>query len=100
MRSLGCWAHAVCWLVWFLSLPRRLHGTAHCTAQHFALQMLRHLGDFPRRLREHCHQVYEYTPCPPVGYPEIEVRACLSITFVWCAAAVPCTADPPCRAGF
>lgn len=38
------------------------------------LQMLRHLGDFPRRLREHAHAVYEYTPCPPVGYPEIEVR--------------------------
>lgn len=38
-----------------------------------AAQMLRHLGDFPRRLRECCHAVYEYTPCPPVGYPEIEV---------------------------
>jgi DnaJ family protein C protein 13 len=35
-------------------------------------QMLRHLGDFPRRLRECSHAVYEYTPCPPVGYPEIE----------------------------
>lgn len=34
--------------------------------------MLRHLGDFPRRLREHCHAVYEFTPCPPVGYPEVE----------------------------
>lgn len=38
-------------------------------------QMLRHLGDFPARLREHGHAVYEYTPCPPVGYPEIEVGA-------------------------
>lgn len=35
--------------------------------------MLRHLGDFPARLREHGHSLYEYTPCPPVGYPEIEV---------------------------
>ena len=35
--------------------------------------MLRHLGDFPRRLRQHCHAAYEYTPCPPVGFPEIEV---------------------------
>ncbi|KFM22645.1 DnaJ-like protein subfamily C member 13 [Auxenochlorella protothecoides] len=35
-------------------------------------RMLRHLGDFPARLREHGHSLYEYTPCPPVGYPEIE----------------------------
>lgn len=41
--------------------------------QRLVPQMLRHLGDFPRRLRESCHAVYEYLPCPPVGYPEIEV---------------------------
>ncbi|KAK2077974.1 hypothetical protein QBZ16_003842 [Prototheca wickerhamii] len=40
-------------------------------------QMLRHLGDFPLRLREHGHARYEYTPCPPVGYPEIEEE-------LWC----------------
>lgn len=39
--------------------------------------MLRHLGDFPLRLREHGHARYEYTPCPPVGYPEIEEE-------LWC----------------
>ena len=33
--------------------------------------MLQHLGDFPGRLAEHGHAVYEYTPCPPVGYPEL-----------------------------
>jgi DnaJ family protein C protein 13 len=34
--------------------------------------MLRHLGDLPRRLAQHCGAVYDYTPCPPVGYPELE----------------------------
>ena len=55
--------------------------------------MLRHLGDFPRRLREHCHLVYEYTPCPPVGYPEIEVGGLSIYHIVCCAAAVPCFAS-------
>ena len=35
------------------------------------VQMLRHLGDFPRRIAQHAHAVYEYTPAPPVGYPEL-----------------------------
>ena len=34
--------------------------------------MLQHLGDFPRRLAQHAHAAYDYTPCPPVGYPELE----------------------------
>ncbi len=34
-------------------------------------QMYRHLGDFPRKLGEHCHAVYEYVACPPVAYPEL-----------------------------
>jgi hypothetical protein len=33
--------------------------------------MYRHLGDFPRKLGEHCHAVYEYVACPPVAYPEL-----------------------------
>ena len=33
--------------------------------------MHRHLGGFPRKLGEHCHAVYEYVACPPVGYPEL-----------------------------
>lgn len=39
--------------------------------------MLRHLGDFPLRLKEYGHALYEYMPCPPVGYPEIEEE-------LWC----------------
>jgi DnaJ family protein C protein 13 len=48
--------------------------TAGMRGQRLVPQMLRHLGDFPGRLRESCHALYDYTPCPPVGYPEIEVR--------------------------
>jgi hypothetical protein len=41
------------------------------------LQMLTHLGNFPARLAEDGHAVYEYTPCPPVGYPELDAE-------LWC----------------
>ncbi len=34
--------------------------------------MLRHLGDFPAKLRQHCHAVYSYTPCPPLEYPQLK----------------------------
>lgn len=34
-------------------------------------QMHQHLGNFPRRLAQHAHAVYEYVACPPVGYPEL-----------------------------
>jgi len=40
-------------------------------------QMLRHLGEFPLKLTQKWSLVYEYTPCPPVGFPEIEGE-------VWC----------------
>ncbi|CAD7701733.1 unnamed protein product, partial [Ostreobium quekettii] len=40
-------------------------------------QMLHHLGMFPYRLWEHTHSVYEYTPLPPVGYPELTDE-------IWC----------------
>lgn len=39
--------------------------------------MLQHLGEFPARLAEHGHAAYEYTPCPPVSYPELEAE-------LWC----------------
>ena len=39
--------------------------------------MLTHLGNFPARLAENGHAVYEYTPCPPVGYPELDAE-------LWC----------------
>lgn len=41
------------------------------------LQLLTHLGDFPHRLPEHCHAVYDYTPLPPIGYPEL-------VDEIWC----------------
>lgn len=40
-------------------------------------QMLRHLGTFPRRLTQRWSLCYDYTPCPPIDYPEIEGE-------VWC----------------
>lgn len=39
--------------------------------------MLQHLGTFTSRLGENGHVVYEYAPCPPVSYPELEDE-------VWC----------------
>jgi len=47
-----------------------------------ALQMLTHLGDFPARLAEHGHAVYEYTPCPPVGYPHSFRKARMHPCFI------------------
>ncbi len=41
------------------------------------LQMHHHLGDFPRKLEQHAHAVYEYVVCPPVGYPELKEE-------MWC----------------
>lgn len=34
-------------------------------------QVLQHLGDFPQKLAQHCHSLYEYAPMPPVTYPEL-----------------------------
>lgn len=34
-------------------------------------QVLQHLGDFPQKLSQHCHCLYEYAPMPPVTYPEL-----------------------------
>ena len=41
------------------------------------VQMHQHLGNFPRRLTQHAHAVYEYVACPPVGYPELKEE-------MWC----------------
>jgi len=40
-------------------------------------QMLAHVGDTSKVLEQHNRAVYEYTPVPPVGYPELD-------TEVWC----------------
>ncbi|KAK6156489.1 hypothetical protein DH2020_010737 [Rehmannia glutinosa] len=31
-----------------------------------------HLGDFPQKLSQHCHSLYDYAPMPPVTYPELK----------------------------
>ena len=51
--------------------------THRMRGQRLVPQMLRHLGDTPRRLSENTSYVYDYTPCPPLGYPEIAEE-------VWC----------------
>ncbi|KAJ4958164.1 hypothetical protein NE237_025275 [Protea cynaroides] len=40
-------------------------------AEHMIRQVLQHLGDFPQKLPQHCHSLYEYAPMPPVTYPEL-----------------------------
>ena len=40
-------------------------------------QLRAHVGDLPRKLQQHSKFVYEYTPIPPIGYPELD-------TEVWC----------------
>ncbi|KAJ7528593.1 hypothetical protein O6H91_15G009400 [Diphasiastrum complanatum] len=35
-------------------------------------QVMKHLGDFPQNLSQHCHALYEYAPMPPVTYPELQ----------------------------
>ncbi|RZR95698.1 hypothetical protein BHM03_00024570 [Ensete ventricosum] len=37
-------------------------------AEHLIRQ---HLGDFPQKLSQHCHSLYDYAPMPPVTYPEL-----------------------------
>ncbi|KAL8189648.1 hypothetical protein R6Q57_029214 [Mikania cordata] len=34
-------------------------------------QVLQHLGDFPQKLSQHCHCLYDYAPMPPVTYPQL-----------------------------
>ncbi|XP_008800082.2 dnaJ homolog subfamily C GRV2 [Phoenix dactylifera] len=41
-------------------------------AEHLIRQILQHLGDFPQKLSQHCHSLYEYAPMPPVTYPELK----------------------------
>lgn len=40
-------------------------------AEQLISQVLQHLGDFPQKLSQHCHSLYEYAPMPPVTYPEL-----------------------------
>lgn len=40
-------------------------------AENLIHQVLQHLGDFPQKLSQHCHCLYDYAPMPPVTYPEL-----------------------------
>ncbi|CAA0821067.1 DnaJ homolog subfamily C GRV2 [Striga hermonthica] len=41
-------------------------------AENLICQVLQHLGDFPQKLSQHCHSMYDYAPMPPVTYPELK----------------------------
>lgn len=41
-------------------------------AENLIRQVLQHLGDFPQKLSQHCHALYDYAPMPPVTYPELK----------------------------
>ncbi|RYR76615.1 hypothetical protein Ahy_A01g001207 isoform F [Arachis hypogaea] len=40
-------------------------------AENLIRQVLQHLGDFPQKLSQYCHVLYDYAPMPPVTYPEL-----------------------------
>ncbi|XLR51691.1 hypothetical protein HN51_002428 [Arachis hypogaea] len=40
-------------------------------AENLIRQVLQHLGDFPQKLTQYCHVLYDYAPMPPVTYPEL-----------------------------
>lgn len=41
-------------------------------AENLICQVLQHLGDFPQKLSQHCHALYDYAPMPPVTYHELK----------------------------
>lgn len=41
-------------------------------AENLIRQVMQHLGDFPQKLSQHCHSLYDYAPMPPVTYPELK----------------------------
>ncbi|KAJ3681674.1 hypothetical protein LUZ60_014247 [Juncus effusus] len=41
-------------------------------AENLIRQVLQHLGDFPQKLSQHCHSLYDYAPMPPVTYPALK----------------------------
>ncbi|XP_073157556.1 dnaJ homolog subfamily C GRV2 isoform X2 [Henckelia pumila] len=41
-------------------------------AENLIRQVLQHLGDFPQKMSQHCHSLYDYAPMPPVTYPELK----------------------------
>ncbi|QHO21597.1 uncharacterized protein DS421_11g348150 [Arachis hypogaea] len=45
-------------------------------AENLIRQVLQHLGDFPQKLSQYCHVLYDYAPMPPVTYPELRDEMC------------------------
>ncbi|KAG9152930.1 hypothetical protein Leryth_012550 [Lithospermum erythrorhizon] len=41
-------------------------------AENLISQVMQHLGDFPQKLSQHCHCLYDYAPMPPVTYAELK----------------------------
>ncbi|XP_078182422.1 DNAJ heat shock N-terminal domain-containing protein [Carex rostrata] len=41
-------------------------------AENLIRQVLQHLGDFPQKLSQHCHALYDYAPIPPITYPNLK----------------------------
>ncbi|AQL05368.1 DnaJ homolog subfamily C GRV2, partial [Zea mays] len=41
-------------------------------AENLICQVLQHLGEFPQKLAQHCHSLYDYAPMPPVTYPNLK----------------------------
>jgi DnaJ family protein C protein 13 len=46
-------------------------------SERLVAQLRAHVGDLSRKLQQHSKYVYEYTPIPPIGYPELDAE-------VWC----------------
>lgn len=59
-------ANLVCFVL--LTIPKEDINELKLLSFH---QVLQHLGDFPQKLSQHCHFLYEYAPMPPVTYPEL-----------------------------
>ncbi|CAN1331336.1 DnaJ homolog subfamily C GRV2 [Linum perenne] len=42
-------------------------------AENLIRQVLQHLGDFPQKLSQHCHSLYDYAPMPPFESARAEI---------------------------
>ncbi len=40
--------------------------------QHLIHLVTQHLGDFPERLKQNIHEVYDYCPIPSIAYPQLQ----------------------------
>ena len=53
--------------------PRLMVLPVFCPSSNppFSRQITAHLGDFPHRLSQYCRAEYEFTPIPPISYPQL-----------------------------